>query len=95
MPIRLQPGFFDIHERTGKLTEIGDPLVGLNEQIDWEAFRPSLNVVYEKARKSNAGAKPIDATFVEVPRQGNTREENSGIKSGNPPEEWDKKPVQS
>ena len=40
MPIRLQPGFFDIHERTAKLTEMGDPLVGLNEQIDWEAFRP-------------------------------------------------------
>ena len=35
----------------------------------------------------------IDATFVEVPRQRNTREENAGIKSGNPPEEWDKKPA--
>ena len=64
MPIRLQPGFFDIHERTGKLTEMGDPLVGLKEQIDWEAFRPSLNVVYEKARKSNTGAKPIDVVLM-------------------------------
>ncbi len=43
---------------------MGDPLVGLNEQIDWEAFRPSLNVVYEKARKSNAGAKPIDVVLM-------------------------------
>ncbi|MGO9737156.1 MAG: IS5 family transposase [Desulfomonilaceae bacterium] len=180
MSIRLQPGFFDIHERTAKLTEMGDPLVGLKEQIDWEAFRPSLNVVYEKPRKSNAGAKPIDvvlmfkilvlqqlhnlsddrieyqirdrlsfmrflglqlesrvpdaktvwlfrerlkelnlvddlfakfheqlalrgyvaragqmidATFVEVPRQRNTREENTGIKAGKPPEEWDNKPA--
>ncbi|MGA9646769.1 MAG: IS5 family transposase [Candidatus Korobacteraceae bacterium] len=180
MSIRFQPGFFDIDERTAKLTEMGDPLVGLKEQIDWEAFRPSLNVVYEKPRKSNAGAKPIDvvlmfkilvlqqlnnlsddrieyqirdrlsfmrflglqlesrvpdaktvwlfrerlkelnlvdelfakfheqlarrgyvaragqmidATFVEVPRQRNTREENAGIKSGKPPEEWDKKPT--
>ena len=180
MPIRLQPGFFDIHERTAKLTEMGDPLVVLKEQIDWEAFRPSLNVVYEKARKSNAGAKPIDvvlmfkilvlqqlnnlsddgieyqirdrlsfmrflglqlesrvpdaktvwlfrerlkelnlvdelfakfheqlamhgyvaragqmidATFVEVPRQRNSREENAGIKAGEPPEVWDKKPA--
>jgi len=178
MSIRLQPGFFDIHERTAKLTEMGDPLVGLNEQIDWEAFRPSLNLVYEKPRKSNAGAKPIDvllmfkilvlqqlhnlsddrleyqirdrlsfmrflglqlesrvpdaktiwlfrerlkelnlvdemfakfheqlairgyvaragqiidATFVEVPRQRNTREENACIKAGNPPEDWDNK----
>jgi transposase, IS5 family len=180
MPIRLQPGFFDIDERTAKLTEMGDPLVGLKEQIDWESFRPRLNVVYEKARKSNAGAKPIDvvlmfkilvlqqlnnlsddrikyqirdrlsfmrflglqlesrvpdaktiwlfrerlkelnlvdelfvklheqlamrgyiaragqmidATFVEVPRQRNTREENAGIKAGVPPEAWDEKPA--
>ena len=35
----------------------------------------------------------IDATFVELSRQRNTREENSGIKSGNPHEEWDKKPA--
>jgi len=55
MLIRLQPGFFDIHERTAKLTEMGDPLVGFKEQIDWEAFRPSLNVVYEKPRNSNYG----------------------------------------
>ena len=64
MPIRLQPGFFDIHERTAKLTEMGDPLVGLKEQIDWEAFRPILNVVYKKPRKSSAGAKSIDVVLM-------------------------------
>ena len=40
MPIRYQPGFFDIHERTAKLTEMGDPLVALKGLIDWEAFYP-------------------------------------------------------
>ena len=64
MPIRLQPGFFDICERTVKLTEMGDPLVTLKGLIDWEAFRPCLNVVYDKPRKSNAGAKPIDAVLM-------------------------------
>ncbi len=64
MPIRLQPSFFDVHERAAKLTEMGDPLVGLNEQIDWEAFRPSLNAMYEKVRKSPAGAKPIDVVLM-------------------------------
>ncbi len=180
MPIRLQPSFFDVHERTAKLTEMGDPLVELNERIDWEAFRPRLNRVHEKARKSNAGAKPIDvvlmfkvlvlqqlnnlsddrieyqirdrlsflrflglqmesrvpdaktvwlfrehlkklnlleglfaqfheqlashgyvaragqmidATFVEVPRQRNTREENASIKAGEPPEAWKQTPA--
>ena len=164
-------------ERTAKLTEMGDPLVGLNEQINWEAFRADLNRVHEKERKNNAGAKPkdvvlmfkvlvlqqlhnladerieyqirdrlsfmrfleleledkvpdaktiwlfrerlkelklvealfvrfheqlakrgyvaragqmIDATFVEVPRQRNSREDNAKIKAGEIPEEWKK-----
>jgi len=59
-----QPGFFDIAERTNKLTEMGDPLVGLNAKIGWEAFRPDLNRIYEKERKSNAGAKPIDVVLM-------------------------------
>jgi transposase, IS5 family len=172
-----QPGLFDIEERGAQLTEMGDPLVGLNARIDWEAFRSDLNRVHEKDRKSKAGAKPfdvvlmfkvlvlqqlhnlsddkieyqlrdrfsfmrflglqledrvpdaktvwlfrerlkglnlvdvlfarfhqqlaeegyvaragqmIDATFVEVPRQRNTREENVQIKAGEVPEAWDK-----
>ena len=32
----------------------------------------------------------IDATFVEVPRQRNTREENAQLKAGEVPEAWDK-----
>lgn len=64
MLIRLKPGFFDIHERTAKLNEMGDPLVGLNEQIDWEAFQPTLNIIHEKPRKSKAGVKPIDAVLM-------------------------------
>lgn len=43
---------------------MGDPLVGLNSQIDWEAFRGNLNRVHEKKRKSNAGAKPIDVVLM-------------------------------
>ena len=59
-----QIGFFDLEERTAKLTQMGDPLVGLNAQIDWEAFRSDLNRVHEKERKSNAGAKPIDVVLM-------------------------------
>lgn len=180
MSICFEPGFFDVDQRAAKLTEMGDPLVLLNEKIDWESFRTTLNLVYQKPRKSNAGAKPIDvvlmfkilvlqqlnnlsddrieyqirdrlsfmrflglqlesrapdsktiwvfrerlkdlnlveelfgrfheqlarlgyvakagqmidATFVEVPRQRNTREENADIKSGKQPEEWADKPA--
>jgi IS5 family transposase len=137
-----QPGLFDVEERAAQLTEMGDPLVGLNTRIDWEAFRSDLNRVHEKDRKSKAGAKPfdvvlmfkvlvpdaktvwlfrerlkglnlvdvlfaafhqqlaaqgyvaragqmIDATFVEVPRQRNTRAENAQLKAGEVPEAWD------
>jgi IS5 family transposase len=36
--------------------------------------------------------KMIDASFVEVPRQRNNREENKQIKEGQTPEEWKKEP---
>ena len=66
---RKQPGFFDIEKRVKKLTQMGDPLIALNAQVDWEAFRADLNRVHHGVgvdggeRKSNAGAKPIDAVL--------------------------------
>jgi len=158
---------------------MGDPLIRLNAQINWEDFRSELERIRPVARKSNAGAKPfdvilmfkililqslfglgdhgleyqvrdrlsfmrflgltlservpdektvwafrealgklglvevlfdkfheqlaiqgytarkgqmIDASFVEVPRQRNSREENAQIKAGETPESWDKTP---
>jgi len=32
----------------------------LNENINWEDFRPILATIYDKERKSNAGRKPTD-----------------------------------
>lgn len=62
--MQMQVGFFDLTERKNKLTEMGDPLVGLNAQIDWEAFREVLMRVHAKERKSGAGAKPIDVVLM-------------------------------
>lgn len=59
-----QPGFFDQSERLWKLSQLGDPLVRLAEVIDWELFRPVLAKAREQERKSNAGAKPIDAVLM-------------------------------
>ena len=59
-----QPGLFDVEERAAQLTKMGDPLVGLKARIDWEAFRPELKRVYEKNRKSQAGAKPFDVVLM-------------------------------
>lgn len=38
------------------------------------------------------GGQMIDATFVEVPRSRNRREENEQIKAGETPKDWDNKP---
>jgi IS5 family transposase len=61
---QAQPGFFDLETRTNQLTKLGDPLVDLKLQIDWEAFRVDLVKVHDKKRKSNAGAKPIDVVLL-------------------------------
>jgi transposase, IS5 family len=59
MRVERQLGLFDVDERAAKLTALGDPLVKLKAEIDFEAFRTDLNRVHEKDRKSNAGAKPF------------------------------------
>lgn len=43
---------------------MGNPLVGLKERIDWEAFRTDLSRVHEKERKNNARASPIDVVLM-------------------------------
>ena len=58
-----QPGFFDLDERYAKLNE-RDPLVKLNQIIDWEAFREPLSVLRDKPRKSQAGRKPCDVVLM-------------------------------
>jgi IS5 family transposase len=60
----MQPGFFDWQFRYEKLDATGDPLVKLNKVIQWERFRPLLETIREKDRKSNAGAKPYDAVMM-------------------------------
>jgi IS5 family transposase len=64
MTFQRHPGLFDLDDRAAKLTALGDPLVTLKAEIDFEAFRPDLERVHEKPRKSNAGAKPFDGVLM-------------------------------
>ena len=173
-------GFFDEQFRLEKLTGQGDPLVKLNQEINWEQFRGILARAIEKEEKGIGGRPPfdyvmmfkilvlqrfynlsdeqmqyqildrlsfmrflgltlsdsvpdektiwlfrekliennlvdklfvkflnslekanlvgkegrmVDASFIEVPRQRNNREENQNIKDGIVPEEWEESPA--
>ena len=54
----MQNSLFDLENRYASLSKTGDPLERLNAIIDWELFRPILERMDAKARKSNAGRKP-------------------------------------
>lgn len=47
-----------------RLSALGNPLEGLKQAVDWEAFRPLLMKVHEKDRKTLAGAKPKDVVMM-------------------------------
>ena len=57
-------GLFDIQFRLEDLTRNGDPLVRLNERVNWEMFREELRTIREKERKSAAGRKPFDEVLM-------------------------------
>lgn len=57
------------HEfRLRKIDSNGDPLVKINQFVDWELFRPDLEAARQNARtharKSNAGRPPIDVVLL-------------------------------
>lgn len=59
-----QPGLFDLQERLDKIDKNGDPLLKLNEAINWELFRPMLETIRNQNRTSNAGAHGYDAILL-------------------------------
>jgi len=55
----------------------------------FDIFQKQLNDAGYCARKGQM----IDASFIEVPRQRNTKDENDQIKNGVTPEEWEQNPA--
>jgi len=60
----MQTGLFDWQTRFEQLDNGGDPLVKLNEIVNWEQFRKTLETIRDKDRKSNAGRKPFDVILM-------------------------------
>lgn len=59
-----QLGFLDFDIRLDRIDKAGDPLVQLNEAVDWEIFRPILDEARRKPRKSQAGPKGFDVVML-------------------------------
>ena len=57
-------GLFDLDLRLNEIAVGGDPLIKLNETIDWERFRPYVESIRDKERKSNAGRRPFDGVLI-------------------------------
>ena len=53
-------GFFDQDIRLSKLSQLGDPLERLNQGIDFELFRPTLENNLVKLEKGSGGRPPYD-----------------------------------
>jgi hypothetical protein len=71
---------WELQERYQKLESKKTLLTKLDEKIPWQEFRPLLEKIHNKPRKSNAGRKPIDV------------EENQQLAMGEIPETWTEKP---
>jgi IS5 family transposase len=60
----MQTGLFDWQTRFEQLDNGGDPLVKLNEVVNWELFCDDLQQVRAQDRKSDAGRKPFDVVLM-------------------------------
>ena len=60
----MQTGLFDIHDRLGKLDKNDDPLLQLDQLINWERFRPTLEQIRAKKKKSSPGPKYYDVVLM-------------------------------
>ena len=59
-----QAGFFDADDRLRALSAAGDPLERLRAVVDFELFRPDLEVALTRADRSRGGRPPYDAVLM-------------------------------
>jgi transposase, IS5 family len=60
----MQTGLLDWQLRFKQLDNGGDPLPKIRKMVNWELFRPLLEVVRDKGHKSNAGRRPFDIVLM-------------------------------
>lgn len=60
----MQPGFFDLNERHALLEKLGDPLPKINQVVEFEAFRKTLERIRSKTDRRQGGRPPWDAVLM-------------------------------
>ena len=55
---------FGLEFHLRNLDKGADPLVRLDELVEWKLFRPTLRTLRDKSRKSNAGRPPFDEVLM-------------------------------
>ena len=62
--MRGQAGFFDVDDRLKRLSDLGDQLLAFAEAVDFEVFRPDLNVALAYSDGSLGGRPPFDPVMM-------------------------------
>ena len=58
------PGFFELEERYAALSSNGDPLERLSSVVDFEIFRPELDVALKRSDRAKGGRPPMDTVMM-------------------------------
>ncbi len=61
--MRDQPGFFDVDDRLKRLSDLGDQL-GFRAAVDFEMFRPDLDVALAYFDGAQSGRPPFDPVMM-------------------------------
>jgi IS5 family transposase len=60
----VQPGFFDLSDRLGRLSEIGDQLEAFGKAVDFEDFRADLSAALNYRNGPQGGRPPFDVVLM-------------------------------
>jgi IS5 family transposase len=60
----MQSSFFDLNNRHALLEEMGDPLPKMDEVVDWEDFRQTLERIRVEKEPRKGGRPPLDVVLI-------------------------------
>ncbi|MFY0665991.1 MAG: IS5/IS1182 family transposase, partial [Natronospirillum sp.] len=60
----MQPSFFDQDRVLSKLDKLNDPLLKIDEIVNWEGFRLTLEEIRPQYDKQKGGRPPLDVVLM-------------------------------